>query len=679
MPGSDVIVPKDLEAARKRHDELARTVHEADYRYYVLSDPMMSDAEYDGLFRELQEIEERFPQLATPTSPTQRVGIPRDTAFPEHTHLEPMLSLDNAFSREELEAWIGRVERGLGRSPQYVCELKVDGVAISLTYRHGVLAVGATRGNGVVGEEVTPQVRTIASVPYRLAVDDAPEVIEVRGEVYMPVADFEKMNAQRIEAGEPAFANPRNAASGALRQKDPRITATRPLSALCHGLGPFVGADFRAHSETLEWMREAGLPVAGETRVVDSAEEILAYVEEWTERRHEPPYEIDGVVVKVDSLADRGELGTTARAPRWAIAYKLAPVERETLLRAIQVNVGRTGKVTPFAVLEPVVVGGVKVSMATLHNEDQVAVKDVRPGDTVLVRRAGDVIPEVVGPVLGKRPDGIKPWRMPSKCPFCDAALVRPEGEANTYCPNIDCPQRLLGSLEHFASRGAMDIEGLGEETARLLLDQGLVTDLADLYHLSEEDLLGLPLFGEKKAKALVEALTASKEQTLDRLLVALNIRHVGPTVAKILARHFGSLGAILDASREDLAAAPEIGPVIAEAVAEFSEEKRNRRLVERLREAGVNMEAERGEEAEKLAGWTVVLTGTLEGFTREEATEALESRGARVTSSVSGRTSVVVAGESAGSKFDRARDLGVPVVDEDGLRRLLETGSIES
>jgi DNA ligase (NAD+) len=669
--------PDDRAAARERHDEIARLIEEANYRYYVLSEPMMSDAEWDALLRELGEIEDAFPELKTPTSPAQRLGVPRDAAFPPHAHLEQMLSLDNAFSREELEAWVDRVERGLGRSPRYVCELKVDGVAISLTYRHGVLATAATRGDGLVGEDVTPQVRTIASVSYRLAVDDPPTVVEVRGEVYFPLADIEAMNQQRIEAGEAAFANPRNAASGALRQKDPRITAMRPLAVLCHGLGPYEGIRFAAHGETLDWMRNAGLRVADETRLVDDLDDVIGYIDEWTRRRHDPSYEIDGVVVKVDVLSDRDELGTTARAPRWAIAYKMPPVERETLLRAVQVNVGRTGKVTPFAVLEPVTVGGVTVSMATLHNADQVAAKDVRPGDTVIVRRAGDVIPEVVGPVLERRPEGLKPWRMPTTCPFCSARLERPEGEANHFCPNIDCPQRLLGSLEHYASRGAMDIEGLGEETAKLLLDSGLVTDLADLYRLTEEDLVALPLFAEKKARTLIDAIEESKSRPLDRLLVALNIRHVGPTVAKTLARHFGSLERLVAATPEEIAAVPDVGPVIAAAVSAFFSEDRNRGLVERLRDTAVNTEAERHEQADLLAGWTVVLTGSLDGFTRDEATEALEVRGAKVTSSVSSRTSVVVAGDNPGSKRDKAEEIGVPVVGEDGLVRLIETGSL--
>ncbi|MCA1713442.1 MAG: NAD-dependent DNA ligase LigA [Actinobacteria bacterium] len=666
-----------LRAARQRHDELSRIIHEANYRYYVLSDPPMTDIEYDTLLREVMELEEQYPQLRTPSSPTQQVGAPRDTAFTEHTHLESMLSLDNVFDRGELAAWILRVDKGLGASPPFVCELKVDGVAIALTYRSGVLAVAATRGNGTVGEDVTPQVRTIANVPYRLDVDDPPEVLEVRGEVFFPVADFERMNGERIEAGEAAFANPRNAASGALRQKDPSITASRPLQVLCHGLGAYRGVTFTTHSGSLAWLREAGLHVADETGVIEGLDAVMDYVERWTQQRHDPPYEIDGVVVKVDALADRAELGSTARAPRWAIAYKMAPVEVETPLRDIQINVGRTGKVTPFAVLEPVVVGGVTVGMATLHNEDQVGLKDVRPGDTVVVRRAGDVIPEVVGPVLAKRPAGLEPWSMPAACPFCASPLVKPEAEANHYCENIDCPQRLWGSIGHFGGRGAMDIEGLGEETARLLLDAGLVTNLADIFTLSEDQLLALPGFATKKARGLLASIAAAKQRPLERLLVALNIRHVGPVVARRLARSFGSLDALVAASADQIAAAPDVGPVIASAVASFFAEERNRALVRRLQELRVNTTAARSDRADLLAGWTVVLTGGLEGYTREEAQEALESRGAKVTSSVSKKTSVVVAGDNAGSKLAKAQDLGVPVVDEDAFTRLLETGRL--
>ncbi len=667
----------DLREVQRRHDELARELHEADYRYYVLSDPIMSDARYDQLLREIQAIEDAHPQLRTPSSPTQQVGAPTDTAFPEHEHLEPMLSLDNAFSREELDAWADRVQRGLGHEPDYVCELKIDGVAISLTYRQGVLATAATRGDGVVGEDVTPQVRTIETVPYRLAVDDPPDVIEIRGEVYFPVDEFERMNEERIERGEAAFANPRNAASGALRQKDPAITAQRPLSVLCHGLGPFEGASFESHHATLEWMRKAGLRTAPQTEIVRDVDAVADYIERWTDKRHEPPYEIDGVVVKVDRLEEREELGTTARAPRWAIAHKMPPVEKETRLRDIQINVGRTGRVTPFAVLEPVFVGGVTVEMATLHNEDQVAAKDVRPGDTVVVRRAGDVIPEVVGPVLDERPPDLEPWTFPDECPFCGSQLIRPEGEANTYCPNIDCPQRVWASIEHVASRGAMDIEGLGEETARLLLDEGLVETVTDIFTVTTDELLELPGFAQKKAEGLANAIEEAKQRPLDRLLVALGIPHLGPTYAQTLARELGSLQAIVDADREELAELRDIGPVIADSVASFFEEERNRRMVDRLVELGVNTEAERSQQADLLAGWTIVLTGSLAGYTRTEATEALEARGARVTSSVSGNTDVVVAGENAGSKLDKAQDLDVPVVGEDGLVRLLETGDL--
>ncbi len=665
------------EAARRRHDELAREIHEANYRYYILSDPVLSDARYDELLRELSALEAAHPELRTPSSPTQQVGARQDTAFAEHRHIEPMLSLDNVFDVKELTAWSQRVERALGYFPRCVCELKVDGVAISLTYRHGVLAVAATRGDGAVGEDITHQIRTIRNVPYRLAGLAPPEAVEIRGEVYFPLASFERMNSERVARGEAAFANPRNAASGALRQKDPAVTASRPLAVLCHGLGAYEGVSFTAHSQTLEWMRQAGLQVADETEIVEDLAAAVDYMERWAGKRHDPPYESDGVVVKVDRLAERAELGATARAPRWAVAYKFPPLERETRLRNIEVNVGRTGKITPFAVLDPVTVGGVTVRMATLHNEDQVAAKDVRPGDRVIVRRAGDVIPEVVAPVISKRPPGTEPWRMPMRCPFCGTTLERPAGEANTFCPNIDCPQRLWGSLEHFASRGAMDIEGLGEETAKLLLEAGFVTDLADLFDLTEQQLLELPGFAEKKARSLLAAITEAKSRPLDRLLVALNIRHVGPTVAKTLARHFGSIDALMAADEQQIGGAPEIGPVIAYTLMSFFAVQRNRRLVERLKKAGVNTESDRSTDADLLSGWTIVLTGGFVGLSRERATEELESRGAKVTSSVSRRTSVVIAGESPGSKLAKARELGVPVIDEAGLVRLLETGQL--
>ncbi|MEX2503741.1 MAG: NAD-dependent DNA ligase LigA, partial [Egicoccus sp.] len=559
-----------------------------------------------------------------------------------------------------------------------------DGVAINLVYRHGVLATAATRGGGVIGEDVTAQIATIDAVPYRLDVDDPPAVLEVRGEVYYPLADFEAMNAARIEQGEEAFMNPRNAASGALRQKDPEVTRQRPLSVWCHGFGVVEGVEFERYSQALDWLRAAGLPIATETTVVDDIEDVWAFVERWTEARHEVPYEIDGVVVKVDDLTQRERLGFTSRAPRWAIAYKMPPVEQETTLERIDINVGRTGKVTPFAVLDPVVVAGTRITFATLHNEIQIHAKDVRVGDHVMVRRAGDVIPEVVGPVLSKRKPDAQEWHMPSTCPFCGQPLVRPEGEAHHIDENVDCPNRLLESLAHLAGRGALDIEGLGGQTVELLVSEGLVANLADVFRLPDhrDRLLELEKWGEKRVENLIAGIDAAKNQPLERLLVALNIRHLGPTYAKLLARNLGSLDAIRAATAEELEAIDGIGPTIAAAVVAWFATPRNAELVDELIALGVDPRTEvvtaaDGDGAAPLEGWTLVVTGTLEGFTRDEAKEALESRGAKVTGSVSKKTSAVVVGESPGSKLAKAEDLGVPVLDEAGFRHLLDTGEL--
>ncbi len=680
-------VPTDLVAARERHDELTRAIRDARYRYYVLSDPPMTDAEFDALFNELLELEQAHPGLVTPTSPSQQVGAPLSGAFEEFTHPQPMLSLDNAFSREELEAWAQRVERGLAgdTDPEvaYVCELKIDGVGINLVYRDGRLATAATRGDGTVGEDVTAQILTVEDVPYRLRADEVPSLLEVRGEVYYPLEAFEQMNAARIERGEEAFMNPRNAASGALRQKDPEITRQRPLSVWCHGLGTVEGVAFERHSQALAWLGEAGLPTPLQTKVLTDIDEVWAYVETWTEARHDVPYEIDGVVVKVDGLAQRERLGFTSRAPRWAIAYKMPPVEQETTLLRIEVNVGRTGRVTPFAVLEPVVVGGVQVTHATLHNEIQVQAKDVREGDAVMVRRAGDVIPEVVGPVLSKRPEGPRPWAMPTDCPYCGQPLVRPDEEAHHFCENVDCPNRLLESLSHLASRTALDIEGLGEQTVELLVAEGLVRDLADVFRLHEhrEELLALEKWGEKRVDNLLAGIEVARQRPLDRVLVALNIRHLGPTYAKTLARSMGSIEAIRGATAEQLEAVDGIGPVIARSIHSWFDTPRNAELVDDLLALGVTSEAEVADAAADgtlpLDGWRVVVTGTLEGVTRDEAKDALEQRGAKVTGSVSGSTSVVVVGESPGSKRDKAEQLEVPVIDEDGFEHLLAHGEL--
>jgi DNA ligase (NAD+) len=678
------------DGARHRHDELSRIVRDARYRYYVLSDPPMSDAAFDAALRELEALEAEHPSLVHGGSPTQQVGAPLDIAFAPVEHLMPMLSLDNAFDRDEVESWAARVRRGLGdetAAVRYVCERKIDGVAIDLVYRDGVLAGAATRGDGTTGEDVTAQVMTISDVPYRLMVDAPPALVEVRGEVHLPVEAFTRMNAARIEAGESAFMNPRNAASGALRQKDPSVTAERPLALWVHGFGVLEGISFASHSEALRWFASAGLPVPEETVTVEGVDAVWAEIERATEERHRLPYETDGVVIKVDDLGQQARLGWTSRAPRWAIAYKMPPVEQETRLLAIEVNVGRTGKVAPFAVLEPVLVAGTTITHATLHNEIQVHAKDVRVGDTVVVRRAGDVIPEVVGPVVAKRPKGTRTWRMPADCPFCDQPLVRPEGEAHHLCENVDCPNRLLESIAHLASRGALDIEGLGEQTVELLVERGLVTDLADLFRLDARraELLDLDGFKERRVENLLAGIAAARERPLDRFLVAFNIRHLGPTYARSLARAFGDLATLAAADTAALEAVDGIGPVIAASVRSWFDNPRNVELVDELAALGVAPRAGLGAPAvgaggeavdpELLAGLTVVVTGTLEGLTREQAHAALEARGAKVAGSVSGRTSFVVAGTSPGSKVTKAEQLGVPVLDEDGLRALLEAG----
>ena len=676
-------------AARRRHDELTRIIRDARYRYYVLSDPTMPDASFDAALRELEALESEHPTLVHDGSPTQQVGAPVDAAFAPVEHLTPMLSLDNAFDRGEVVAWAARVRRGLGADApvRFVCERKIDGVAVDLVYRRGVLTVAATRGDGTTGEEVTAQVLTLDDVPYRLSVDDPPEVVEVRGEVHLPLEAFGRMNDERIEAGQAAFMNPRNAASGALRQKDPEVTASRPLALWVHGLGRLDGISFSSHSEALRWLADAGLPVPPETTVVEDVDTVWEEIERATAERHTLAYETDGVVIKVDDLAQQAALGWTSRAPRWAVAYKMPPVEQETRLLAIEVNVGRTGKVAPFAVLEPVLVAGTTITHATLHNEIQVHAKDVRVGDMVVVRRAGDVIPEVVGPVLAHRPKGTRRWRMPADCPFCGQPLVRLEGDAHHLCENVDCPNRLLESIAHLASRGALDIEGLGDQTVELLVERGLVADLADLFRLGARraELLELEGFKERRVDKLLAGIEAARGRPLDRFLVAFNIRHLGPTYARALARAFGDLRRLAAADVDALEAVDGIGPVIAASLRSWFDNPRNARLVDELAALGVEPTAAtarpRGEDEAGmvdpglLAGLSVVVTGTLERFTRSEAQAALEARGAKVVGSVSGRTSFVVAGSSPGSKVAKAETLGVEVLDEDAFLRLLREG----
>jgi DNA ligase (NAD+) len=659
--------------AKRRVEELRDVIHHHEYRYYVLDDPEISDAEYDELVRELQSLEEEFPELITPDSPTQRVGGQPSELFAPVTHRAPMLSLDNAFNWEELNAWGKRVERTLGRQADFVCELKIDGVAVALTYESGAYVTGATRGDGFVGDDITANIRTVRAVPVRLQGRGHPPVLEARGEVFLPVKAFERLNEELADRGDRVFANPRNAGAGSLRQKDPKVTASRPLSLWCHGVGVAEGRRFERHSEALEQLKRWGLPVAPTTEKMETLEEVFAFCERWEEHRHDVDYEIDGVVVKVDQISLQEELGATSKAPRWAIAYKFPPEERTTLLRGIFTHTGRTGVVTPFAALEPVYVGGVTVSTATLHNEDEVKRKDVRVKDTVIVRRAGDVIPEVLGPVPSKRSKNARKWKFPTTCPSCGTDLVRVG--AYWKCPNRGaCPSQNIEWLFAFASRGALDIEGLGYKTGILLIDRGWVQDPADIYSITDDQLAQLPGHKEKKISNLRRSIEASKDRPLWRLLVALNIPHVGSHMAEVLADAFASIDRLLAASAEDLEAVDEVGPIVAAAVHEWFRDSRNRKLVEKLRKAGLRMAdpPRRKKKGGPLSGTTVVLTGGLDSMSRDQATKAAEEAGARVTSSVSKSTDFVVAGVDPGTKFDKARSLGVEIVDEaEFLKRL--------
>jgi DNA ligase (NAD+) len=664
--------------APRRVEELRAAIAHHDYRYYVLDRPEVSDADYDALIAELRALEERFPELVTADSPTRRVGGQPSALFAPVRHRSAMLSLDNVFSRDELSAWGARVERAVGARAHFVCEPKIDGLAVSLTYEDGAFTRGATRGDGETGEDVTPNLRTIRSLPTRLGGGSYPSLLEVRGEVYLPIEAFERINRELTAAGQRPFANPRSAAAGSLRQKDPAATAARPLRVWCYGVGLIEGDGFRhaRHSEALDYLRAAGLPVNDQTALAPTLAEAFAFCERWQKARHELPYQIDGAVVKVDELALRHELGATSRAPRWAIAYKFPAEERTTRVARIAVNTGRTGKVTPFAVLEPVFVGGATVTFATLHNEDELHRKDVREGDTVIVRRAGEVIPEVVAPVLENRPADAVPWRFPETCPSCGTALVRAAGEANWYCPNrAACPSQTIEWLFHFASPDAMDIGHLGYATGVALAQRGWARDPADIYALTAERLATLPGFKDKSIANLLTAIAASKDRPIWRLLVGLNIRRVGTHVAQLLARAYATLDGLAAASAEDLQQIEGIGPEIAGTVAAWFTDPVHRDLLERLRAAGVRLAdpiAPAGVATGPLQGKTIVLTGGFESMTREQAIAAAQSAGARVASSVSRRTDFVVAGEDPGTKLARAQALSVEIIDEAEYRRRL-------
>ncbi|RQN07981.1 NAD-dependent DNA ligase LigA [Aeromicrobium camelliae] len=689
---------RDEDALRQRHKDLTEQLQEHRQRYYVEDAPTISDAEYDALMRELEELEERLPELRTPDSPTQTVGGYASSSFEPYEHRERMMSLDNAFSAEELDAWHQRIVREGAESADFLCELKVDGLAISLTYENGVLTRGVTRGDGRIGEDVTGNVKTVKVIPHRLTPSDdypVPAYVEIRGEVYFPTQAFEEFNAAWAESGKTPFANPRNAAAGSLRMKDASITASRPLSMVCHGLGYREGFTPDRQSEAYAALKAWGLPTSDRAKVVRTMDEVREFIDYYGEHRHDVEHDIDGVVVKVDQVALQGRLGSTSRAPRWAIAFKYPPEEVNTRLLDIRVNVGRTGRVTPYGVMEPVKVAGSTVEMATLHNQHEVKRKGVLIGDMVVLRKAGDVIPEIVGPVPALRDGSEREFVMPTHCPACGTEL-RPEkeGDADIRCPNQrSCPSQLRERLTHVGSRGAFDIEVFGWEGATALLDAGVLVDEGGLFSLTEDDLLKVPLYtrAAKRAErqagapervlsangvALLENLEKAKTQPLWRVLVALSIRHVGPTAARALATEFGSMDAIREASAERLAAAEGVGPTIAEAVAEWFTVDWHRGIVDAWQAAGVRMEDERDVTVERtLEGLTVVVTGSLERFTRDSVKEAIIARGGKASGSVSKKTDYVVVGDSPGSKADKAEQLGVPILDEERFELLLELG----
>jgi DNA ligase (NAD+) len=673
---------------RRRWRELAEEVREHQFRYYVKDAPIISDAEFDKLFKELAELEDRHPELRVPDSPTQLVGgAGFATDFAEADHLEPMLSLDNVFATDELRAWAQRIVNEIGREPHYLCELKIDGVALSLVYRDGRLTRAATRGDGRAGEDVTLNARTIDEIPETLTATKeypVPAVLEVRGEVFFRLSDFENLNASLVEEGKSPFANPRNSAAGSLRQKNPAVTAKRKLRMICHGVGHTEGFRPKTLHDAYSALKAWGLPVSEHTARVEGIEAVEERIAYWGEHRHDVEHEIDGVVVKVDDVALQRRLGSTSRAPRWAIAYKYPPEEAQTKLLDIRVNVGRTGRVTPFAYMTPVKVAGSTVGLATLHNASEVKRKGVLIGDTVMIRKAGDVIPEVLGPVVDLRDGTQREFEMPTHCPECGTPLApAKEGDADIRCPNArSCPAQLRERAFHVAGRGALDIEGLGYEAAIALLKAGVIGDEGDLFTLTEEDLLRTELFRTKdgalsaNGARLLQNLDLAKSRPLWRVLVALSIRHVGPTAARALATEFGSIDAIEEASQEQLAAVEGVGPTIAEAVTEWFTLDWHRAIVDKWRSAGVRMEDERDNRIERtLDGLSIVVTGSLTGFSRDEAKEAIVARGGKAAGSVSKKTAFVVAGDSPGSKYDKAVEVGVPILDEDGFRDLLQNG----
>ena len=680
-PSSDEI-PAEI---RAEHAELVRDLDEHLFRYHVTDAPTISDGEYDLLMAELREIEGAHPGLVTPDSPTQKVGAVYSTLFTPVEHLERMQSLDNAFTEDELASWAARAEREGATDPTYLCELKIDGLAIALVYENGRLVRAATRGDGRTGEDVTANVKTLDDVPSTLTGEHIPELIEVRGEVFLPVEGFRQLNESLVAAGKAPFANPRNAAAGSLRQKDPKVTASRPLRLLLHGVGRQRGFEFTRQSESYVVLESWGLPTSHRYETFPDLAGVRDYIRRYSEDRHSVEHEIDGVVVKIDDIVLQRRLGSTSRAPRWAIAFKYPPEEVNTKLLDIRVNVGRTGRVTPYGVMQPVLVAGSTVSMATLHNASEVARKGVRIGDTVVLRKAGDVIPEILGPIVAMRDGSELAFEMPSECPGCGTTLApQKEGDADIRCPNArSCPAQLRERIFHVAGRGAFDIEVLGYEAAVALLEAGLVKDEGDIFGLDEEQLSRCPLFTKKdgalsaNGAKLLGNLETAKDRPLWRVLVGFSIRHVGPTAAQALAREFGSIDSIAGASEEQLAAADGVGPTIARAVVEWFAVDWHREVVEKWRAAGVRLAEQRTDEGPRpLDGLTVVVTGSLENYSRDSATEAVQALGGKVTGSVSKKTDFVIAGDNpGGSKYDRANALKIPMLDEAGFQILLDRG----
>ncbi len=665
-----------------RAAELRRELNYHNYRYYVASDPVIGDGQYDALFRELQTIEAEHPELLTADSPTQRVGGEPSPAFTEVQHARPMLSLGNAFDFDELAAWHRRVTGLLDGEPfEMVCELKIDGLAVSLTYENGVLLQGATRGNGTTGEDVTRNLRTIRTIPIELR-EGAPEHLEVRGEVYLPVAEFLRLNEERAERGEPLYANPRNTGAGSIRQLDPKVTAARNMQIWVYSLGDAQAPGMPDnHWDALAWLNELGFRINPANHRCSTLEEVMDFYQSWLERRHDLPYEADGVVVKVSSLAMQEQLGVVGREPRWAVAYKFPAEQATTRLLHIGINVGRTGSLNPFAVLEPVVVSGATVQHASLHNEEDIHRKDIRVGDTVIVERAGDVIPQVVGPVLAQRTGKEQVFQMPEDCPECGTPVVKNDDDAMHRCPNSSCPAQFFELLKHFVSKGAADIDGLGERWCGILIEQGMVSDLADLYMLEKDRLLGLERMGDKLAKRIMANIEASKSRPLPRMLFALGITHVGAEVAELLSQNYISVESLATATEEDLTEIDGIGPKIAESIVAWFLAPANRSVIGKLKAAGVRLEqdslpaaTESSPESSPFGGLTFVVTGTLSAFPRSEAEGRIKGLGGKVTSSVTRRTSYVVAGDSPGSKAAKAEQLAIPVLDEEAFLRLLES-----